>query len=223
MATKSKKSGKQTTQQYLNISEIKDDCVVLRDGTLVAVILISSINFSLKSAEEQEAIIQAYINFLNSIDFKVQIVIQSRKLNIDPYIEKLKKVEKEQTNELLKIQIAEYGNYILELVKIGQIMTKKFYITIPYNPGSDQKKKGLKKFVEIFSPGSVVRLKREVFLRRRKDLMHNVNNVTSGVSSMGLTGVLLDTQSLIELYYNIYNPTTAPKQPLDLKKMQIDN
>ncbi len=223
MATKAKNSGKQTTQEYLDISEIKDDCVILKDGTLVAVILVSSINFSLKSAEEQEAIIQAYINFLNSFDFPVQIVIQSRKLNIDSYIEKLKKIEKEQTNELLRIQIAEYSNYIIELVKIGQIMTKKFYITIPYNPAADKDKKGLKKFVEVFSPGSVVRLKRDIFIKRRKDLMHNVNNIVAGISSMGLSGVLLDTQSLIELYYNIYNPTTAPRQPLNLSKMQIEN
>jgi len=218
----SKKQTRKTTQEYLSIGEIKDDCVALKDGTLVSVVMVSSINFSLKSAEEQEAIIQSYINFLNSFNFPLQIVIQSRKLNIDPYLEKLKRIEKGQTNELLRMQIIEYGNYVAELVKIGQIMTKKFYVVIPYNPLADQNKKTTKKFLEIFSTASVVKLKRDVFLKRRKDLMHNVNNVIAGLNSMGLNSVVLDTQSLIELYYSIYNPGTASRQPIDLENMQIE-
>lgn len=217
-----KKPIRKTTQEYLSIGEIKDDCVVLKDGTLAAVVMVSSINFSLKSAEEQEAIIQSYINFLNSFNFPVQIVIQSRKLNIDPYLEKLKRIEKEQTNDLLRMQIVEYSGYIAELVKIGQIMTKKFYVIIPYNPLADQNKKTVKKFLEIFSTASVVKLKRDVFLRRHKELMHNVNNIISGLNSMGLNSVVLDTQSLIELYYGIYNPGTASRQPIDLESMQIE-
>lgn len=215
-------AGQKTTQDNLKIAEIKDDTVVLKDGTIIAVILVSSINFSLKSGEEQEAIIQAYINFLNSFDFPIQIIIQSKKLNIDPYLEKLKKIEKAQTNELLRMQIVEYGSYVAELVKMGQIMTKKFYIVIPHKPGGGGDKKTMRKFLDVFSPGSIVSLKRDVFLRRRKELMHNADNIMSGISSMGLNSVLLDTQSLIEVYYNIYNPTTAPRQPLNLQKMQIE-
>ncbi|NCF75089.1 MAG: hypothetical protein GWO87_01200 [Xanthomonadaceae bacterium] len=218
-----KKIIRKTTQEYLNISEIKDDCVILKDGTLVSVIMVSSINFSLKSADEQEAIIQAYINFLNSLRFPSQIVIQSRKLNIDPYLRKLKVLNKTQTNDLLKMQIAEYYSYISDLVKIGQIMTKKFYIAIPYSAFQDEKKSFLRKILEIFSSASVVKLKKEVFLRRHKELMRRVDIVIGGLSSMSLNSVVLDTQSLIELYYNIYNPFVSKQQPLpDLQKLRVE-
>ncbi len=214
---------RKTTQEHLSILEIKDDCVVLKDGTLVAVLMVSSINFSLKSAEEQEAIINAYINFLNSFDFPFQVVVQSRKLNIDPYLNDLRKRELEQTNDLLRMQIVEYREYISELVKIGQIMTKKFYIAIPLNPLASEKKSLLSKITDIFSAASIVRLKREIFLKRHKELMHRVNKVMSGLNSMSLNSVLLDTQSLIELYYNLYNPITSMQQPLpDLDQMMIE-
>lgn len=218
-----KKIIKKTTQEHLNISEITDDCVILKDGTLVAVVMVSSINFSLKSAEEQDAIIQAYVNFLNSFDFPVQIVIQSRKLNIYPYLKNLSKLEKEQQNDLLRMQIVEYRGYISELVKMGQIMTKKFYITIPYNPISKTKKKGIAGFIDVFSTADVVSLKRDVFLKRYKELMHQVDSIMSGVNSMGLNSILLDTQSLIELYYNTYNPSVSEQQPLsDVDKLNVE-
>lgn len=218
-----KKIIKKTTQEHLNISEITDDCVILNDGTLVAVVMVSSINFSLKSAEEQDAIIQAYVNFLNSFDFPVQIVIQSRKLNIYPYLKNLSKLEKEQQNDLLRMQIVEYRGYISELVKMGQIMTKKFYITIPYNPISKTKKKGIAGFIDVFSTAYVVSLKRDVFLKRYKELMHQVDSIMSGVNSMGLNSILLDTQSLIELYYNTYNPSVSEQQPLsDVDKLNVE-
>jgi len=218
-----KRTIKNSTQEYINIAEVREDCVILRDGTLVAVIMVSSINFSLKSAEEQEAIIQAYISFLNSLDFPFQIVVQSRKLNINNYLKKLRSLEKEQTNELLRMQIVEYCDYIAELVKIGQIMTKKFYVVVPYRPGSGKEKGVLQKVKEIFSPGSAVRLKRDIFLRRHKELMHRVDIVISGLNSMSLNSVLLDTQSLIELFYNLYNPNISPQQPLtDLNNLRLE-
>src|SRR3990167_1154544 len=112
------KGKKASTQKYLDISEIKEDTVVMKDGTLRSVLLISSINFALKSESEQNAIIAAYVNFLNTLDFPLQIVIQSRKLNIDGYLEKLKKSEKEQTNELLRMQIHDYREYVEQLMEL---------------------------------------------------------------------------------------------------------
>ena len=127
----SKKQAAVSVQKYLDIAEIKEDCVVLKNGSMRAVILVSSLNFALKSEEEQEAIIYAYRNFLNTLEkWPIQIVVQSRKLNIDGYINDLKKKEKEQTNELLRMQIAEYIQYIQELIEMGEIMTKKFFIVM---------------------------------------------------------------------------------------------
>ena len=219
-----KKSKKPTTQQHLSIAEIKEDTVVMKDGTLRAVLLISSINFALKSAEEQNAIIIAYVNFLNAIDFPLQIVIQSRKLNIENYLENLKKVEKEQTNELLRMQTADYRQYVNELIEIGEIMTKKFYIILPYDPLSDKQKNFIKRFLELFQVAKVVKLSQDRFIKRKRDLTQRINHVVTSLNSIGLKAALLDTQGLIELYYNTYNPEISDRQKLvDINKIQVDS
>jgi len=212
-----------TTQQYLDIAEIKENTVVMRDGTLRSVLLVSSINFALKSEDEQNAIIASYVGFLNNIDFPLQIIIQSRELNIDNYIAGLKQKEKEQTNELLKMQIADYLQYIGELISIGKIMNKKFFAVVTYSPSSDKHKGFFSSLRETLSPGVFIRMKENIFQRRRSQLTHRAEIVMSGFASMGLTAIELDTQSLIELYYNTYNPTTSPNQKLvDINQLRVE-
>ena len=212
-----------STQHYLDIAEIKEDTVVMKDGTLRAVLLVSSINFSLKSEEEQNAIIAAYISFLNFLEFPLQIVIQSRKLDIDGYLNRLKKVEKEQTNELLRMQTAEYRHYVSELVDIGDIMNKRFYVVVPYDPLSDKQKSWFKRFLGIFSAAKEVKLKQAEFDKRRHALFQRVEHILTGLASMSLKAVILDTQSLIELYYNTYNPDVYNNQKLvDLNKLRVE-
>ena len=211
-----------STQQYLDIAEIKDDTVVLRDGTVRAVLLVSSINFALKSEEEQDAIVSSYVSFLNNISFPVQIVIQSRRLNIDNYINELKKKEKEQTNELLKIQTGEYIQYVQELVSMGDIMSKSFYLTVPFNPLSDKHKNFFSSLQEVFKPVAVVKMKGKRFDYFKGELERRVESIMSGLMSAGLKTVRLDTQSLIELYYNTYNPVTAENQKLtEIKNLKV--
>jgi len=212
-----------TTQQYLDIASIHDDVVVMKDGTLRSVLMVSSINFALKSEEEQDALIIAYANLLNVLDFPIQIIIQSRKLNIDNYLERLKEAEKNQSNELLKVQIGDYRTFVSELVEIGQIMSKKFFVVVPYNPLSNKQKGFFARFKEIIAPAIFVSLRREIFLRRKKDLMSRLNQVVSQLQNMGLAVVPLDTQGLIELYYNSYNPQLSDIQKLtDLNKVQVE-
>jgi len=211
-----------STQQYLDITEIKEDTVIMRDGSLRAVIMVSSINFALKSEDEQNAIISAYVSFLNNIDFPLQIVIQSRELNIEGYMESLKQKEKEQTNELLKVQTTEYIQYIQELISLGKIMSKRFYIVVPYNPLSDKQKSFFKRLLESFKPATLIRMKEEKFLRRRAELIRRVEHIISGLASIGVNTVQLDTQGLIELFYNTYNPKTSANQKLvDIKQLRI--
>jgi hypothetical protein len=207
-----------STQQYLDIAEIKDDVVVMRDGTLRAVLLVSSINFALKSEEEQEAIVSSYVGFLNNINFPVQIVIQSRKLNIEAYLEELKQKEKEQMNELLKIQTHEYVEYIKELVSMGDIMSKNFFVVIPYNPMSDKHKGFFSSVQEVFKPATLVRMKGKRFDRHKVELSRRVESIAGGLASAGLKTVQLDTQGLIELYYNTYNPVTSENEKLTAMK-----
>lgn len=203
-----------STQQYLDIAEIKENTVIMRDSTMRAVIMVSSINFSLKSEDEQNAIISAYVSFLNNIDFPLQIVIQSRELDIDNYLESLKQKEREQTNELLKLQTSEYILYIKELVAISRIMNKRFYIVVPYNPNTDKQKSFLNRFFDILKPATLIMVKEERFRRRRVELTHRVDSIISGLNSIGLNAAELDTQSLIELYYNSYNPSTSLNEKL---------
>lgn len=212
-----------STQKYIDIGEIKEDIVVMRDGTMRAVLLVSSINFALKSEEEQNAIIGSYVSFLNNISFPLQIIIQSRELNIEDYILRLKEKEKEQTNELLKMQTGDYIAYIQELVAMSKIMNKKFYIVVPYNPLSDKQKGFFPRLLDLFRPDSTIKMKEKVFNARRKEIMRRVDNVLGGLSSMGLSSVQLDTQSLIELYYNTYNPITSANEKLvDVEKLRVN-
>ena len=223
MSAKSIKNKKlSSTQQYLDIAEFREDTVIMRDGTLRAVLMVASINFALKSEDEQNAIISAYVGFLNNIDFPLQIVIQSRELNIDNYLASLKQKEKEQTNELLKVQTAEYLQYVSELISLGKIMNKKFYMVVAYNPLSDKQKGFFSKIVESLKPASLIKMKEDRFLKRRSELTRRIENVIGGLASMGVNAVSLDTQSLIELFYNTYNPETATNQKLvDIRELRL--
>jgi len=220
--TNKKPKIKQSTQQYLDIAEIRDNTVIIKDGTLRSVILVSSINFSLKSENEQNAIISSYVSFLNNLSFPLQIIIQSRELNIENYISDLKKKEKEQTNELLKMQTSEYIQYIQELISLGKIMNKYFYVVVPYNPISDKQKNFFKRLTESFKPASLIKLKEEKFMDRRLELTRRSESVISGLLSVGVNAIELDTQGLIELYYNTYNPRTSANQKLvDVKQLRV--
>ncbi|MFH1175588.1 MAG: hypothetical protein V1698_02610 [bacterium] len=212
-----------STQKYLDIAEIKEDVVVLKDGTMRAILLVSSINFALKSEDEQNAIIQAYMNFLNSFEHPLQIVVQSRKLNIEGYLDELKKIEKEQTNELLRMQTTEYRSFVKELVEMGDIMNKKFYIIVPYDPLSDKQKSFVSRFLNLFQPAYIINLSRKRFMKRRYDVLQRVEYIRNGLASIGLSAILLDTQALIEVFYNSYNPDMADKQQLvEVGKLRID-
>lgn len=213
-----------STQHYLDIAGIRDDVVMLKDGSLRAVLLTSSLNFALKSEDEQNAVIAGYVRFLNSIEFPVQIVVQSRKLNIDGYLEKLKQNEKEQTNDLLRVQTREYRQFIQELLQLQKIMEKRFYVLVPYNPISDMKRGFFSRASAVFKAATVVRLTEKKFQERKKELMGRVGLVSTGLQSMGINTVLLNTQSLIELYYNTYNPETAEQQKLPaLEEVRVES
>ena len=211
------------SQRYLDIAEIKEDVIVMKDGTLRAVLLVSSINFALKSVDEQNAIVQAYMQFLNAIDFPIQIVIQSRRMNIDDYMRKLQEAEKTQTNELLRRQIADYRDYVKQLVDLGDIMQKKFFVVVPLDPTTNKQKGFFERLSEILTPSVAIRLSDTIFKKNKESLMLRVNTVVSGLSSMSLNAAMLDTQSLIELFYTVYNPELFENERLvSTNKVQIE-
>jgi hypothetical protein len=215
---------KNSTQKFLDIAEIRNDTVILKDGTLRAVVLVSSINFALKSEEEQNAIISSYVTFMNSFDYPLQIVVQSRKLNIDGYLMDLQKKEKAQMNDQLRMLMTDYRQFVNELVDLGDIMSKTFYVVIPYSPISDKKKSFWTRLYEVFNPSSLINLKEKNYQKYRRTLMQRVEQTMMGLNSMGLQSAVLDTQSLIELYYKAYNPVVSENQELqDVQKIRIDS
>ncbi len=214
---------KPSTQQYLDIAEIRNDTVILQDGSLRAVLLVSSLNFSLKSETEQEALIGSYASFLNTLDFPLQIVIQSRRLHIESYLDKLRRSEQDQTNDLLRNQIADYREFVGELVKLADIMSKRFYVVIPYDPLGDTKKSVWTRVKLLFSPAGTLRLEEKKFQERRDDLYRRIGLVMQGLRGMGLNAALLNTPNLIELLYETYNPTESSAQKIvDFQKISVE-
>jgi type IV secretory pathway VirB4 component len=218
-----KKKAGPPTQRYLDIAEIRENTVVLKDGTLRAVIMVSSINFALKSKEEQEATIQAYMQFLNGLEHPIQIVVQSRKMNVDKYMAELAQQEAIMENDLLKSQIRDYRSFVKDLVDLGEIMQKRFYVVVPYDPVADKRKGFFSKLSAAISPASLVKLSKKKFESRKAKLDQRVSIVQGGLLGMGLRSAALDTQGLIELYYTVYNPDVFDHQKLsDLRKLRVD-
>jgi hypothetical protein len=212
-----------STQSYIPITEIKDDTMIMKDGSLRAIILVSSMNFSLKSEDEQNAVIQGYMQFLNSFDFPLQITIQSRKLDIDKYLEDLARLEKQQPNDLLRLQMKDYRQFVGELVELADIMSKKFFVTVSYYPFSDKKQGFTARLGDFFAVTKILKLSQEQFLKRKHFLDQRVSNVISGLASLDLQAVRLDTQSLIELLYNTYNPETSESEKIvKMDELQIE-
>lgn len=202
-----KKSDSSSTQKYVDVEEIRDGVLILKTGALRAVLLVSSINFDLKSSDEQDAIIAQYQNFLNSLDFPVQIVVQSRRFNIDPYIELLKGKEVQQANELLRFQMKEYQSFIKNLTEISNIMSKFFYVVVPFSPVENAQGGFFEKMGDIFNQKKTSGLKNEIFDTYRTQLMQRVEHVIAGLSPIGVRATVLETEELIELLYNSYNPS----------------
>lgn len=212
-----------STQEIIQISDIRDDMLILKDGTIRAVLMVSSINFALKNQDEQESIINAYNYFLNSISYPIQISIQSRALDIDEYILKLQQLAKQQTNELLRMQTLDYVQFVQELLVGQSIMSKKFFIIVPYSSVGDTKKGFFYRMTNVFSPNSVIKLKIKQLKEYKEQLMRRIIHIQGGLETMGLQSVMLDTASLIELFYNCYNPDLSKRQKLkDIDKITIE-
>ena len=199
-----------STQEFVPIQEIRDGIVILKDGSMRAIILASSLNFALKSADEQDAIISQFQNFLNSLDFSIQIFIQSKKLDIRPYIALLEERYKEQITELMKIQTREYIEFIRTFVENSNIMTKGFFIVIPYLPPLMTTSKN--PVSNIFSKGkNNTILENEKFEEYRSQLEQRVGVVEQGLVRCGIRVAELGTEEVVELYYKIFNPGETEK------------
>ncbi len=221
MQTKSVKGNKAKlapTQAFLPISEIKDSVVVLKNGGLRAVLQVSPVNFNLKSEDEQNAIITWYQSFLNTLDFPIQIVIRSKKLDIDYYIDSFKEIEKKQKNSLLKNLTGEYIEYIKKLVQYADIMEKQFFIVIPYDPIRSSNRGMFSIFTESVKPNddvSNIKQRHYEFSRLQKGLLSRVDIVKTAIDTCGVKTDQLKTPKLVELFYQVFNPIVSMNQKGD--------
>ena len=215
------KANANSTQNALNIAEIRDGIVIMNDGSFRSVVMVKSINFDLMSPEEREAVEYSYQGFLNSLYFPVQIFIHSQKVDLRPYIDKLDKIRTEHDNMLLALLMEDYIAYINDLSMQTNIMDKRFYVVIPFFPVADVQKAItasktlLTGMFSLFKGKQAHVVINEADLEKAKaELRNRVQAVLGGLEQCGIQGLPLDTQELIELYYDTYNPDTATRQEL---------
>lgn len=218
-STKPTPKNPNSTQSTLQLSEVRDGMVIMNDGSFRAVIACKSINFDLMSDREREGIEYSYQNFLNSLNFPVQILIRSQRVDIGPYIDKLIGIRRGQDNMLLGVLMDDYINFIDALSQEANIMEKSFYIVVPYFPKGDaanlvEQGKGF--FGKLFArpQNTITHIDAVSFQKAKDEIKNRVDSVTAGLFQLGVQSVQLDTKSLGELYYNYYNPDTAVRQPL---------
>jgi hypothetical protein len=213
------------TQKFLRIRGIRDGIVILESGAMRCAVLVSSINFALMSPDEQNAKLFAFQDFLNSLEFPIEIIVQTRTLNISQYLEKIKEAERMQENELLRRQISTYSEYISSLVEEANITTKHFYVVVPYSPPVAGGPSGgpFGKLKSLFSPAAKVEKEFETFEKSKEELYGRVSIVIAGLRGMGLRAAPLDTQEFVELLYSWYNPEVSTTEVLaDLDALNLE-
>lgn len=199
-----------STQQFVPIEDIRDGLVLLNDGSLRGIVMASSLNFSLKSNDERQAILLQFQDFLNSLDFSIQIFIESRKLDIRPYIALLEERYKEQTNELMKIQTEQYIDFIKKFTESTSIMTKSFFIVVPYDNAIITAKGGLlSSIMPKSSAGDNKAL--ENFEENKAQLEQRISVIEQGLVRCGIRVAKLGNEEVIELFYKIFNPGETEK------------
>ena len=204
-----------STQQFVDVEDIRDGAVILKNGGLRRVLMVSGVNFDLKSEEEQDIILHSFQNFLNALDFSVQFVVHSRKMNIGDYLEKLREREAAEENELLKNQISEYLEFVKSFVETNAVMAKTFFAVVPYDP-IQIPKVGENIIAALKFWGKKQQNKDEDWEQKTTQLNQRMDTVIGGLNQIGLRAVALNDEELIELFYNLYNPAIVEKKELKI-------
>ena len=193
-----------SAQSFVPLKEIRDGIAILRDGNLRGILMVSSINFALKSHDEQVAILAQFQAFLNTLDFSLQISVQSRRLNIEPYLELLHTKEAGQDNDLMRIQLREYIEFIRTFTTEVDIMAKSFFVVVPYSPAGVDVERGLS---SLLSSGKIDQATNdERFMEHRSQLEQRISVVEQGLARIGVRSIPLGTDEIIELFYHLFNP-----------------
>ncbi len=200
------------TQDFVPIKEIRDGVIILKDGSMRAILLASSVNFALKSSDEQQAIIMQFQSFLNGLDFSIQISVQSRKLDIRPYIATLEGRYKNELGDLMKMQIREYIQFVNNFVEQTNIMTKTFFVVVPFSPtGMESSGNALEKLVAKKKAENSAKTDADNFEENRTQLEQRIGSVSQGLTRCGIRSVELGTEEIVELFYKTFNPGDMEK------------
>lgn len=214
-----KKDVPSSTQATIAISELRDNIVIMKDGSFRAVVACKSINFDLMSEMEREGVEYSYQNFLNSLKFTTQILVRSQRVDIGPYIERLSEIRRNNDNMLLGVLMDDYISFIDILSQEANIMDKSFFIVVPYYTSADAEKalQQTKNFFKSFSKAKtteITHIDRATYDKAVEELTNRVDSIISGLFQIGINSVRLNTKELAELYYNFNNPDTAVREPL---------
>jgi hypothetical protein len=217
--TTQKPKNANSTQNSLLLSEVRDNMVIMTDGSFRAVVVCKSINFDLMSNREREGVEYSYQNFLNSLNYPIQILVRSQRIDIGPYIDHLAEIRSNNDNMLLNVLMDDYINFIDVLAQEANIMDKSFFIAIPYYPEGDAsnligQSKGF--FSKLFARpnNTVTKIDTKTYEKAKTEIKNRVDNVIAGLFQLGIQSIQLNTKELGELYYNCYNPDTAVREPL---------
>lgn len=207
-----------STQTHLKIAEIKDNSIVLKDGSVRAVLTVSSVNFELLSEQEQNSIILSYQSFLNALDFPIQIMIRSRRLDIEGYLTRMTEIANNQSESRLKQQTYDYIDFVASFVEYSDIMEKDFYVVIPHEPDRSKGINFFQKFMQRLNPsdsGLEYKIRQQEFSALRKTLNQRTNAVVSALSGAGLYVKRLNTHELIQMLYEVHNPINSQGQKVE--------
>ena len=208
------------TQDLIAIEEIKDSTVILKNGSIRQIIMVSGTNFALKSEGEQNIITLAYQNFLNSLDFSIQIIIHSRKINIEKYLTGLEERQQNETSPLLQSQIGEYKEFVAGFVRENDIMSKTFFVVVPFSAVGLPSSQTISKLVPFLrkKEGAETADRSAALEQSLSQLKQRVNQVIEGLRSIELDAIVLNDEQLVELFYNFYNPETVEKKNISIEQ-----
>lgn len=210
----------QSTQQFVDIKDIQSGTIYLKSGGLRKVLMVNGVNFDLKSEDEQNIVLGSFQNFLNTLDFPVQFFIHSRKVNVGSYLERIRARKDEEPNELLKIQIGEYIEFVRSFVEQNPIITKNFFVVVPYSPSAAVEKAAKGLLSKIFKGNQSKKNETESASAVIQQLTYRVNQVKEGLENIGLRVNILGDEELTELFYNLYNPELTEKKGEEIPQLK---
>ena len=211
---------KMSTQDHLDIIDIKDDLVVLKNGKVSLVIETSSLNFDLLDSREQDSKIYTFASFLNAIKFPIQIQIKTQRTDVAKYLKLLDSYKKKVTSEAISKQVDIYQEFINNLTESTQILDKRFYTIIPSvnTPAVETN------FLQtLFGKAPKITNVSRIVEKAKEELYPKRDAIIKQFANLGVVAKQLTNDELIKLYYSVYEPDKTGLDVLNLREQDIES